>query len=129
MTHSVDVHYPRNDRDRYFSGNVTQISFGAENDAWHPDGQNGYANPDGTAVNLEQAHGRVVEYVLPRAAVTVLRGVVRQCLVEPRHFYVSGYLMGSTMRLSGSGLLRYSQARAELSTKALTSSAEVTGVV
>src|SRR5579872_6015963 len=86
-------------------------------------GQNGYANPDGTTVNLEQADGRVVEYVLPPAAVTVLRGVVRQCLVEPRHFYVCGYLMGSTMRLSGSGLLRYSQAIAELSTKALTSSA------
>ena len=84
---------------------------------WDPDGQNGYANPDGTAVNVEQADGRVVEYIVPPAAVTVLRGVVLQCLVEPRHFYVSGYLMGSTMRLSGSGLLRYFQARAELSTK------------
>lgn len=40
-------------------------------------GENGYANPDGPAVSSNQSGGKGVEYVLPKASVTVLRGLVQ----------------------------------------------------
>jgi len=77
--HSLQVRF-HNSSDRsnhYFSGTVAQVSFGADDYTWHPDGQNGYADPDGPAQSSNQPGGKGAEYTLPVASVTVLRGLVR----------------------------------------------------
>jgi len=63
--------------DHYFQNGVSQITFGPDQYSWHADGANGYAKPDGPALNSTEAGGKGVEYVLPRASVVVLRGTVR----------------------------------------------------
>jgi hypothetical protein len=73
----VDFHNSQNNSDHYFIGGVTQISFGADNYLWHPDGQNGYADPDGPAVTSNQSGGKGAEYTLPVASISVLRGKVQ----------------------------------------------------
>ena len=74
---TVDFHNAGDGSDHYFLGNVTQVSFGADNYVWHPNGQNGFANPDGPAVTSSEPGGKGVLYTLPTASVTVLRGVVQ----------------------------------------------------
>jgi hypothetical protein len=78
-THSVVVefHDATKRSNHYFQGTVRQVSFGADNYVWHGKGKNGYANPDGPAVISDQSGGKGVEYTLPKASVTVLRGAVR----------------------------------------------------
>jgi hypothetical protein len=73
----VDFHNAQNNSDHYFNGDVTQISFGVDNYVWHPNGQNGYANPDGPATTSNQPGGKGAEYTLPTASITVLRGKVQ----------------------------------------------------
>ena len=73
----VDFHNAKNSSDHYFDGDVTQVSFGADNYVWHAHGQNGSADPDGPAVTSTQPGGKDAEYTLPAASVTVLRGKVR----------------------------------------------------
>jgi len=73
----VDFHNSANQSDHFFAGEVTQVTFGADNYTWHPHGQRGYANPDGPAVTSTEPGGKGVEYTLPAASVTVLRGEVR----------------------------------------------------
>jgi hypothetical protein len=61
-------------REEHFAGPVTVTSFGADNYAWHPNGDDGTAAPDGPAVVRAQSGGAGARYVLPRASVTVVRG-------------------------------------------------------
>ena len=75
-TVQVNFHDSAAGSDHYFQGDVTQISFGADNYTWHPDGQNGFANPDGPAVTSTQPGGLGIQYTLPEASITVLRGKV-----------------------------------------------------
>lgn len=74
---TVDFHDSKNNTDHFFQGNVTQVSFGADNYVWHPNGQNGYANPDGPAVTSNQPGGKGTEYTLPEASINVLTGKVQ----------------------------------------------------
>jgi hypothetical protein len=74
---TVDFHNSANNSDHYFHGTVTQVSFGSDNYVWHVNGQNGYANPDGPAVTSFQPGGKGVQYTLPAASITVLRGIVQ----------------------------------------------------
>jgi hypothetical protein len=57
-----------------FAGQITMITFGKKQYAWHPARKKGYADPDGppetTTVNANEA----TEYDLPAASLTVLRG-------------------------------------------------------
>jgi hypothetical protein len=78
-THSltVDFHNSGDGSDHYFAGSVTQISFGADNYTWYPMGPNGFAQPDGPSVTSNQLGGKGVQYTLPKASITVLRGAVR----------------------------------------------------
>ncbi len=64
-------------RNQYFAGEVTQVSFGSDNYLWHPDGINGYASPDGPSVTSVEDSGAGTTYTLPRASVTVLRGTIQ----------------------------------------------------
>jgi hypothetical protein len=61
----------------YFQGTVKQVTFGSGEYAWHANGQNGYASPDGPAKKSDQSGGKGVQYTLPAASVTVLRGMVQ----------------------------------------------------
>ena len=62
---------------KYFNGNVTQVSFGSDNYTWHPNGINGTATPDGPSVTSTQSGGSEINYTLPKSSVTVLRGVIQ----------------------------------------------------
>jgi hypothetical protein len=63
-------------RRAYFSGPVTQVSFGSEQYVWKDDGANSYADPDGPPVGATLAGGPKTLFTLPKASVTVLRGRV-----------------------------------------------------
>lgn len=60
--------------ERYFTGSVDRITFGANEYQWHPNGANGYASPDGPPFRSTVVAGRDTIYSLPRASITVLRG-------------------------------------------------------
>lgn len=60
----------------YFQNAVTEISFGADEYFWHANGANGYANPDGPVATSTEGGGKGTQYVLPKASVTVLRGMI-----------------------------------------------------
>ena len=75
--HSVHVSFDNAENgSHYFQGAVTEISFGSDEYFWHPNGANGYAKPDGPALTSTQPGGQGIEYVLPKASVTVLRGAI-----------------------------------------------------
>lgn len=73
----VEFHDSSKHSDHYFQGTVKQVSFGADNYVWHAGGRNGYADPDGPAVESDQSGGKGVEYTLPKASITVLKGMVQ----------------------------------------------------
>jgi F5/8 type C domain len=76
--HAVQIEFDDADtkRRQYFAGPVTVTSFGADNYTWHPNGDDGTADPDGPAVVSRQRGGADARYVLPRASVSVVRGMV-----------------------------------------------------
>jgi hypothetical protein len=61
-------------RDRFFSGPMVMLTFGKAQYRWHAARKKGYANPDGPPATLQLRGGANVEYSLPAASVTVLRG-------------------------------------------------------
>ncbi|HWZ83475.1 MAG TPA: discoidin domain-containing protein [Terriglobales bacterium] len=61
----------------YFENAVTQLSFGNEEYSWHPDGAHGFAEPDGPASKSNDPGGAGVQYLLPKASITVLRGTIQ----------------------------------------------------
>ena len=66
---------------REFSGNVVQITFGAAQYEWHPDGLKSYADPDGPPALSTLSASPGSSFLLPKASVTVLRGELR-CMRE-----------------------------------------------
>jgi hypothetical protein len=97
--HSVRVTFadPLNHRDRFFSGTVDRVVFGAAEYQWHPDpvppgaaplagrggqggggrgqGGSGHADPDGPpSKSTVTASGADTLYQLPKASIIVLRG-------------------------------------------------------
>jgi NedA-like, galactose-binding domain len=60
----------------YFSGTVTQVTFGSAQYVWHPDGANSHADPDGPPATSTVPAGREATFTLPEASITVLRGEV-----------------------------------------------------
>jgi hypothetical protein len=57
---------------RHFAGPLTQISFGAEQYLWHPDGPESHPDPDGPPTRQTGTAADAI--VLPRASVSVVRG-------------------------------------------------------
>jgi F5/8 type C domain len=87
--HSVKVKFadPPTGHDRYFSGGVDRVVFGAAEYDWHPDpvpanapapgrrGGSGHADPDGPpSKSTVAASGPDTLYQLPKASIVVLRG-------------------------------------------------------
>ncbi|HEX4021703.1 MAG TPA: discoidin domain-containing protein [Acidobacteriaceae bacterium] len=60
--------------DSSFSGSVDQITFGAAQYQWHPDGAMGHADPDGPPLRSTITANSKTLYDLPNASITVLRG-------------------------------------------------------
>jgi F5/8 type C domain len=65
-------------RDRYFSGQVDRITFGAAEYQWRREGTGGHADPDGPPSKSTVAGGAEVLYQIPKASITVLRGRIAQ---------------------------------------------------
>jgi hypothetical protein len=61
---------------RCFTGPVRVITFGSAQYQWHANGREGYAAPDGPAVESTVMSGPDTRYTLPAASVTVLCGRV-----------------------------------------------------
>ena len=57
-----------------FSGPVTQVTFGAAQYVWHPDGLKSHANPDGPPLTSSVAAKSGTRFLLPKASIIVLRG-------------------------------------------------------
>jgi hypothetical protein len=75
VTVGVTFHDAATSTDHFFTGPVTQVSFGRDQYRWHP-GPHGTAAPDGPPVTTTAPGGAGATYTLPRASVTVLRGSV-----------------------------------------------------
>jgi hypothetical protein len=60
--------------DRFLSGPVDLITFGAGQYEWHANGAKGYAEPDGPPAKASLAGAAETEYTLPKASITVIRG-------------------------------------------------------
>jgi hypothetical protein len=75
-SHSVRIvfHDAVSNRDRFFTGPVTMITFGKAQYQWHADRKKGYADPDGPPATLQLKGGENALYDLPAASLTVLRG-------------------------------------------------------
>ena len=58
-----------------FAGDVTIVTFGADNYVWHANGAAGRADPDGPLARTTRPAGDGA-FVLPKASASVLRGVV-----------------------------------------------------
>jgi hypothetical protein len=73
--HAVQIRFSGGAADRYFTGPVDRITFGANEYQWRPDGPNGHADPDGPPMRSTlQGSTAATIYALPRASITVLRG-------------------------------------------------------
>ncbi len=77
--HGVEIRFAdaEGKADRYFSGPVDRISFGANDYQWRPNGENGHADPDGPQVKSTVSGGKGEVYSLPKASITVLRGRIK----------------------------------------------------
>ncbi len=60
--------------DRFLTGPVDVITFGAAQYEWHAGGEKGHADPDGPAVRTKVRGDAKTGYLLPKASITVIRG-------------------------------------------------------
>jgi hypothetical protein len=62
--------------DRYFTGPVDRITFGANEYQWRANGAHGHADPDGPQVKSTVNGGKDAVFALPKASITILRGKI-----------------------------------------------------
>jgi len=62
---------------RHFDGKISVTTFGAEQYVWHPEGSKSHADPDGPPAVSSLDAMAAMEFTLPRASITVLRGKIR----------------------------------------------------
>ena len=75
-SHAVKVVFDEKGKAAYFSGPVTDVTFGSEQYVWINDGLNSHADPDHAPVgSIVQAAAETV-FTLPKASITVIRGRV-----------------------------------------------------
>jgi len=74
--HSVKVVFANSERKRNssFAGPVDEITFGAAQYQWHPDGAMGHLDGDGPPMQSTTMANATTLYDLPKASITVLRG-------------------------------------------------------
>jgi len=76
--HAVKIVFSDADGKRasHFTGPVARITFGSNEYQWHVDGEGGHADPDGPASRSTVDGGAETVYQVPKASVTVLRGMI-----------------------------------------------------
>jgi hypothetical protein len=78
--HSHPIHVVFHDADgnwdTSFAGQVAMITFGREQYQWHPDRKRGHADPDDPPVTRTLKAGQGMQYELPAASLTVIRGTL-----------------------------------------------------
>ena len=76
--HSVQIQFRDSDKksDLLFVGPVNVVTFGSEQYRWHPNLNGGAADPDGPAARSTIAASAGTAFTLPKASVTVIRGVI-----------------------------------------------------
>jgi len=62
---------------RYFGGQVSATTFGAEQYVWHPAGAESHADPDGPPAVARVEAKPDTRFTLPRASITVLIGKIQ----------------------------------------------------
>ena len=72
--HAVKLVFNDGNAKRHFVGQVDRITFGSNEYVWHPEGERGYADPDGPPSKSTVSGGTDALYQLPQASITVLRG-------------------------------------------------------
>ena len=74
--HEVRIAFHDSDTpsDRFLSGPVDLITFGAGEYKWHANEAKGFADPDGPPVRAKVTGDAETEYTLPKASITVIRG-------------------------------------------------------
>ncbi|MFZ0774755.1 MAG: discoidin domain-containing protein [Candidatus Sulfotelmatobacter sp.] len=70
----IVFHDAARNRDTFFAGPVAMITFGKAQYQWHAARKNGYAAPDGPPATSQLTGAENVQYNLPAASVTILRG-------------------------------------------------------
>ncbi len=60
----------------FFTGPVSMITFGSAQYQWHPTKEGGFPDPDGPAVRASINANADTVYELPKASMTVIRGMV-----------------------------------------------------
>ena len=76
--HTVRVNFQdgTTQRTENFSGAVRMVTFGSDQYVWKNDGMNSHADPDGPPIATTLPGGARMTVTLPKASVTVLRGIV-----------------------------------------------------
>jgi hypothetical protein len=62
----------------FFTGPLSEITFGSAQYQWHPTYQGGFPDPDGPAARFTIKASANTVYELPKASMTVLRGAIGQ---------------------------------------------------
>ena len=77
--HQVQIIFHDSDhkQDQRFEGPVRAITFGKAQYQWHPNGKNGYADPDGPPAIALVGSKQGALYELPAASLTILRGKIQ----------------------------------------------------
>ncbi len=70
----ITLHDSDTQRDRFLSGPVDLVTFGAGQYEWHANEAKGYADPDGPPIRAKITAAAETEYTLPKASITVIRG-------------------------------------------------------
>ena len=77
--HKVKIKFAGDDRNssKQFTGKLSVTTFGAEQYVWHPEGAKSHADPDGPPAVSSLDAKPDMDFQLPRASITVLRGKIQ----------------------------------------------------
>jgi hypothetical protein len=78
VAHKVRIvfHNAKDSTDAFFAGDVDRITFGSAQYQWHPDINNGTADPDGPPSRLKITAAADTTFEIPKASITILRGTI-----------------------------------------------------
>ncbi|HYL67897.1 MAG TPA: glycosyl hydrolase family 5, partial [Candidatus Limnocylindria bacterium] len=76
--HKVRIvfHNAKDNTDSFFAGDLDFITFGSAQYQWHPEVNNGTADPDGPPARSKIAATADTLFELPKASITILRGAI-----------------------------------------------------
>lgn len=73
----VSFHDAESKTDKFFTGQVKMVNWGAAQYVWHPAGADGHADPDDPPVTSKVDARPELSFTLPKASVTVLVGQIK----------------------------------------------------